>query len=207
MVRLISSLFLPRIAQACGQQGEGRDRQGRSLPANPAWTFKPVILQRQVEPVDADLEEQADAGAVLAAQPRPGVVIALESSLAGHQLHLEGVDLAYLAAGEEPTRLAAWGVGVVSPTSDTRLAVSRKATSATTNPPGARRVLRPVVQVLSGEAAISKPSQGRPPAVAQINPKYRHNVGANVRLLMLGGERPDGIGGAPSPNFTIAFFG
>jgi tRNA(Leu) C34 or U34 (ribose-2'-O)-methylase TrmL len=43
------------------------------------------------------------------------------------------------------------------------------------------RVLHRIVQVFTAEAAMSKPTVGRPPAVALIDPKYPHNVGAALR--------------------------
>jgi tRNA(Leu) C34 or U34 (ribose-2'-O)-methylase TrmL len=49
------------------------------------------------------------------------------------------------------------------------------------NPGAACRVLHPVARVLVAEAAMNKPTQGRPPAVVLIDPKYPHNVGAALR--------------------------
>src|SRR5205807_1139423 len=60
-------------------------------------------------------------------------------------------------------------------------AVCRQGTSPTANPAAPRRVFRPVAQVLAAEAGMSELIRGRPPAVALINPKYPHNVGAAVR--------------------------
>src|SRR5262249_13266497 len=49
------------------------------------------------------------------------------------------------------------------------------------NPPVPRCVLRAVARILSTEAAMRKPTLGQPPAVALIDPKYPHNVGAALR--------------------------
>src|SRR6478672_9389859 len=65
--------------------------------------------------------------------------------------------------------------------SQRRLPTAHPPNREAANPPAARCVLHPITRVLAAEAAMSNLTKGRPPAVALIDPKYPHNVGAALR--------------------------